>query len=129
MKRILCVSIAILIVVSLLCAGCTPIYDKSPDQYGKVRWYVPDYSFRFTTSDNCKGTYKFGDTKYNIQVKFDGAFVTVTDTDKNKEIFNGDWTYEKEERLYIYNISYNTKDYKEFEKNFAEFYTLNKEKV
>lgn len=129
MKRIICILIALLIAVSVIFAGCTPVYDKTPDKYSKVRWYAPDYSFRFATSDGCKGTYKFGDTKYNVQVKFDGSFVTVTDTDKKKELFNGDWSYEDGERLYIYNISFNTKDYKELKKNYAEFVTLSKEKV
>lgn len=129
MKRIVCISIALILVLSAALTGCKPTYNKSPDQYSKVRWYAPDYSFRFTTSDDCKGTYKFGDNKYNIQVKFDGSFVYVTDTDKNKELFNADWTYEDDERLYIYNITYNTKDYKELKDNYAEYVTMSKEKV
>lgn len=129
MKRVICISVAVIIALSALMVGCSPTYDKSPDQYSKVRWYTPDYSFRFTTSDDCKGTYKFGDKKYNVKVEFDGSWVTVTDIDKNKELFNGDWTYEENERLYIYNINFNTKDYKELEDNYAEHVTLNKEKV
>lgn len=129
MKRLICFSIAVIIALSVFMAGCTPMYEKSPDQYSKTRWITPDYSFRFTTSDGCKGTYKFGETKYNIKVKFDGSMVTVTETDKNKELFNGDWTYEENERLYIYNISFNTKDFKELKNNYAEFVSLNKEKA
>ncbi|MBQ5347942.1 MAG: hypothetical protein IIU39_07825 [Ruminococcus sp.] len=128
MKRFICVSIALIIAFSAALASCSPIYDKTPDKYSKVRWYAPDYCLRFTTSDGCKGTYKFGDTKYNVQLKFDGSFVTATDTDKKKEIFNGDWSYEENERLYLYNLTFNSKDFKEFEKNYTEFITLNKEK-
>lgn len=130
MKKVICISIAAIIVLCAVLSGCTTTTNaKSPASFTKVRWYAPDYSFRFTTSDGCRGTYKFENTKYNIQVKFDGSMVTVTDTDKNKELFNGDWSYEENERLYIYNITYNTKDYKAFETNYAEYVTLSKEKV
>ena len=129
MKKIICVSIVLLIALSSVFAGCSPTYDKSPDQYNNVTWYAPDYSFKFTTSDDCKGMYKFGDIKYNIKVSFDGSWVTATDTDKNKELFNADWTYNDENCLYIYNITFNTKDYKELKDNYAEYVTLNKEKA
>ncbi len=127
MKRILCFTAAVLIAVSVLFAGCSPAYDKSPDQFTKIRWSAPDYSFIINPSDGCKGTYKFNDTKYNIKAEFDGSHIIVQDTDKNKELFFGEWMYDDEDRLYVYNLSFNTDDYKDLKSNFAEFVTLNRE--
>ena len=129
MKRIICVSLALVMLAGLLLSGCAPAYDKSPDKFEGVKWVTPDYSFRFNPSDDCKGNYTYNETKYMIQVKFDGSRFTVTDTGANKELFNGDWLYEDGEHLYVYNIAYNTADYEEFKTNYSEFYRLNQEKL
>ena len=129
MKNILCVSLALVMLAGLLLSGCAPAYDKSPDKFEDVKWVTPDYSFRFNPSDDCKGNYTFNETKYTVQVKFDGSRFTVTDTGANKELFNGDWLYEDGDKLYVYNIAYNTADYEEFKTNYSEFYRLNQEKL
>lgn len=129
MKRLICLAVALVVAVGVVFSGCTPVYDKSPDQYSKIKWVSPDYSFRFNPSDDCKGNYNYKDTKYNIKVEFQNSALTVTDTDKNKQLFFADWTYEDGEKLYIYNITFNTKDYKELEDNYAEFVRLHQEKL
>ena len=63
-----------------------------------------------------------------------GLPLTAADIDnKNAELFTADWMYDKNdagsEILYVYNIMFNKKDYKEFENNFAEHASLKKEKV
>lgn len=127
MKKLLSLIIALLMAVSVLLCGCTPVFDKSPDEYEGVKWVTPDYSFRFNPSNDCKGNFNYKETKYNIQATFDGSRITVTDTDKNQELFNGDWTYEDGDYLYVYNISYNTSAYEELKHNFSEFFRLNQE--
>lgn len=129
MKRLICLAVALVVAVGVVFSGCTSVYDKSPDQYSKIKWVSPDYSFRFNPSDDCKGNYNYKDTKYNIKVEFQNSALTVTDTDKNKQLFFADWTYEDGEKLYIYNITFNTKDYKELEDNYAEFVRLHQEKL
>lgn len=132
MKKVIALAMAAVICVGVLLSGCTPMYDKSPDQYSKIRWITYDYSFKILPSDGCKGTYKFNDKTYNIKAEFESSRVKVVDTDnKNTELFNGDWTYEKNsdgaEQLYIYNISFNTKAYKELDTDYAEHVTLKQE--
>ena len=129
MKKIICVSLAFVIILSVMMTGCAPSYDKSPDQYTGIRWITPDYSFMINPKDSCKGFYKYNETKYNIKAEFQSTRMTVTHTDKNKELFFADWTYEEGEHLYVYNITFNSKDYKEFERNYAEFVRLNQEKL
>lgn len=128
MKRIIPVVIAALLLISVMFCGCAPAFDKSPDEYKDIKWVTNDYSFRINPSDDCKGNYNFQDTKYNIQAEFDGSHISVKDTDKNKELFYGEWIYDGD-HLYIHGISYNTSDYKEFEDNYSEFYSLHQEKI
>jgi hypothetical protein len=129
MKRAVVLAIAVLLCSCFVFSGCTGTYEKSPDQYKKIRWITPDYSFRIYPDNDCKGMYKFNGKKYNIQAKFQGTTVYVYDTDnKNAELFNADWMYE-DEMLHIYSINFNSKDYKAFETNYAEFVDLQKEKV
>ncbi len=129
MKKTVSIAVTALVFVCVILSGCTGTYDKSPDQIKKARWVTPDYSFIINPTDDCKGSYKFGDTKYNIKVEFKNSNLTVFDTDnKNTELFSADWMYEDKD-LYIYNISFNTKDYKDFKTNYSEFVTLKKEKI
>ncbi|MCH5303383.1 MAG: hypothetical protein J1E41_00845 [Ruminococcus sp.] len=129
MKKTACMVIAVIMLVCIVFSGCTGSYDKSPDQYDKIRWAAPDYSFIINPTDDCKGTYKFDDTKYNIKVEFDTVTLTAYDTDKKDTVlFKADWMYEDDD-LYIYNIVFNTTEYKNFEDNFAEFVTLKQEKI
>lgn len=129
MKRLICIALAAILLVGAL-ASCTGTYDKSPDEYTKIRWAAPDYSFVFYPEKDCTGTYKFGETTYNIKVEFEGAAsLTVRDTgNKNERLFIADWMYDDGD-LYIYNIQFNTKDYKAFKENYAEYVTLTKEKL
>lgn len=129
MKRIICITIAFLLVLGTVLAGCAPRYDKTPAEYEGVKWVTPDYSFRFNPTDDCKGNYTYNGTKYNIRVEFANSMFTVTDTDKDQELFNGDWAYEDGDHLFVYNISYNTDDYEELENDYSEFYRLNQEKI
>ncbi|MBQ5398998.1 MAG: hypothetical protein IIU14_06155 [Ruminococcus sp.] len=134
MKKAVAILAAVIVCLCALFSGCTPTYDKSPDQYSKIRWITYDYSFCIKPDDGCKGFYKFNDKKYNIQVTFDSSRLTAADIDnKNAELFTADWMYDKNdagsEILYVYNIMFNKKDYKEFENNFAEHASLKKEKV
>lgn len=129
MKKAVITAIAALMCVCFIFSGCTGNFDKSPDQYKKIRWITPDYSFRIYPDNNCKGTYKFNNKKYNIQAKFTGSVVYVYDTDnKNTELFNADWMYE-DGNLHIYSINFNKKAYKAFETNYAEFVDLHQEKT
>lgn len=129
MKKLICFAIAVVMAVASL-TGCAGTYDKSPDQYSKIRWYAPDYSFIIKPDEDCTGVYKFDGKTYNIKAVFDGTIVSIVDTsNKNKELFNAQWKYEDENKLYIYNILFNTKDYDEFHKNYAEFVRLNQEKT
>lgn len=129
MKRAVIIAIAALMCACFILSGCAGTYDKSPDQYKNVRWITPDYSFRLYPDNGCTGTYKFNDKKYNIKAKFVSDVIYVYDTDNNNtELFNANWMYEKE-KLHIYSIVFNTKKYKAFETNYAEFVDLQKEKV
>ncbi len=131
-KTVAMLFVAVLCITALAC-GCSPGYDKSPAEYKNIRWISYDYSFCIKPDDDCKGFYTFNDKKYNIKVTFDGSTLTATDTDKNKELFNADWMYEKgandKETLYIHNIAFNKSDYKEMENNLAEYVTLKQDKV
>lgn len=129
MKRLICIAVAAVLIVGVL-ASCTGTYDKSPDEYTKIRWAAPDYSFTIYPDKDCTGTYKFDNKIYNIKVEFEGAAsLTVRDMDnKNERLFVADWMYQ-DGNLYIYNIQFNTKSYKAFKENYAEYVTLKKEKV
>ena len=130
MKRLICLALAAVICMSVLLVGCTGLYDKSPDEYTGIRWISSDYSIRFTPDDGCKGSYYFNDKKYNLRFDFDGSSVTAYDTDNNDtRLFWADWTYEENERLSIYHISFNKADYKEMENNYMEFITLKQESL
>ena len=121
MKRLICIAIAAVLIVGVL-ASCTGTYDKAPDEYTKIRWAAPDYSFTIYPDKDCTGTYKFDNKIYNIKVEFEGvSSLTVRDTDnKNERLFVADWMYE-DGNLYIYNIQFNTKSYKAFKENYAEY--------
>lgn len=127
MKKLIAIALAVVIAAAFV--GCTGTYDKSPDEYSKIRWITPDYSFCIKPDDDCKGFYKFNEKKYNIKAQFSGSNVSILDTDSKKELFNAQWSYEDNDKLYIYNILFNTKDYKELDENYAEFVRLNKEKL
>lgn len=129
MKKIICLAVALVAALGVILTGCAPAYDKSPDQFSKIRWVAPDYSFRFNPSDDCKGNYNFNDKRYNIKVEFHNSSLSVKDTDQNKELFFADWKYEDGDKLFVYNITFNTKDYKDFETNYAEFVRLHQEKL
>lgn len=134
MKKSIAMALAVILCLSVVLCGCAKKFDKSPDQFEGIRWITYDYSFCINPADDCKGFYKFGDTKYNIQVKFESSRFAAVDTDKgDTELFNGDWTYEKDnsgkEQLYLYNIRFNKDNYEAFEKNYAEFVTLKQEEI
>lgn len=134
MKKTVALALAVILCVGAVLCGCAPRYDKSPNQYEGIRWISYDYSFSFTPDDDCKGYYKYGDTKYNIQLTFESARFTAVDVDKgDTELFHGEWNYEKnvngDDNLYLYNISFNKDDYEEFESNFAEFVSLKQESL
>lgn len=129
MKKAVVLAVAVLMCACFMFSGCAGNYDKSPDQYKNVRWITPDYSFSIYTNNDCKGVYKFNNKKYNIKAKFVSSAVYIYDTDnKNAELFNADWMYQ-DGQLHIYGINFNTKKYKEFKTNYAEFVDLQKEKV
>ncbi len=128
MKKLICVVAALALMLSAL-AGCANRYDKAPSEYTKIRWITPDYSFSIYPSKECTGSYKFGETTYSIKAEFETSTVIVRDAgNKYTRLFIADWMY-KDDDLYIYNIDYNTKAYKEFETNYSEFYTLSQEKL
>lgn len=130
MKKVLSLAVIAVLCVSMLLTACTGKYDKKPDEYTKIRWAAPDYSFTIYPDKDCTGVYKFSGKTYNIKVEFEGAAsLTVRDTDnKDTRLFIADWMYD-DGNLYIYNIQFNTKDYKAFKENYAEYVTLTKEKV
>ncbi len=129
MKRTVALAVCALMFVCFVLGGCAQSFDKSPDQYKNIRWETPDYSFIINPSDSCKGIYKFNNKSYNIKVEFDGSYITVKDTDnKNTELFNGQWTYD-DEQLYIYDIQFNKKTYKDFKENYSEYVKLQKGKI
>lgn len=133
MKKTGALALAVIMLIGAVMCGCSPRYEKSPDRYEGIRWITYDYSFCINPADDCAGYYKFNDKKYNIKVTFESSRLTAVDTDNgDAELFNGDWMYEGEdenERLYIYNISFNKEDYEEFENNFAEFASLKQEEI
>lgn len=129
MKRILYAALAAVLLLSVILCGCAPPVDKTPDKYTDIKWVTPDYSFRFNPDDDCKGNFNFGDTKYNIQVKFEKSHVTVTDIDKDQKLFEGEWMYEDGNHLYIHSVKYNTEDYEEMKKNYSEFFRLHQESL
>ena len=129
MKKTVVIAFSMLMCICVFFGGCTASYDKSPDQFKNIRWETPDYSFIINPSDGCKGVYKFNDKKYSIKAVFDGSYLSVKDTaNKNTELFNAQWTYDKDE-LYIYDISFNEKSYKEFKENYSEYVKLKKAKL
>ncbi len=130
MKKLLCVMLIVVTCMSMLLVGCVQNTGSKPDSFKGIRWTSSDYSFRFTPQDDCKGTYKFNNKKYNIKLVFAPNNVIVYDVDKNNvQLFDADWKYEKGEKLYIYNVSFNTEAYKELKDNYLEFIMLHKEKI
>lgn len=133
MKKTVALALAVILCIGVVLYGCSPTYSKSPDEYEGIRWIAYDYSFSINPADECKGFYKYGDTKYNIQVTFESSRFTAVDTDKNTELFYGDWTYEDnvngDDNLYLYNITFNKDEYEELETNYAEFVTLKQETI
>ncbi len=130
MKKLLCALLIALTCMSIL-AGCVQNTGDKPDSIKGIEWNSPDYSMRFQPDNDCKGTYKFNDKKYNIQVVFSPNTLVVNDTDKNDtQLFIADWKYEDgNKKLYIYNIEFNTDAYKEMKQNFMEFIKLKQEKL
>lgn len=129
MKKMIVIAVAALMCICCVFSGCTGTHDKSPDKFKKIRWITSDYSFCINPEDGCKGFYKFNGRKYNIKAEFKSGVVYIYDTDKkNTELFNGDWSYDKDE-LYIYGIMFNKKAYKDFETNYAEHVNLHQEKL
>ena len=130
MKRPVYIAAAVLLCMTVLLTACTGKYDKKPDEYTKIRWAAPDYSFTIYPDKDCTGVYKFDGKTYNIKAEFEGAStVFIRDTDnKDTRLFVADWMYD-DDNLYIYNIQFNTDDYKAFKENYAEYVTLTKEKV
>ena len=122
-KKSIALAVALILCLSAVMCGCTPRYDTRPDKVEGVRWITYDYSFCINPADDCKGYYKIGDKKYNIQAKFESNWLTVTDTDTDKKNDNGN------EELYIYSIKFNKDDYEELENYLAEYVTLKQEKV
>ena len=116
---------------SVIAAGCTGNYDKAPDKFEKIRWEANDYSFHFTPDNDCKGKIILNDKTYNIKAVVEGSHLRVMDVDnKDAELFVADWMFEDgEKRLFVYNIFYNTEDYKELEGCYTEFFTLKQGKV
>lgn len=116
--------------MSVFLAGCVQNTGDKPDSYKGIRWISTDYSFRFTPDDDCKGVYKYNDKKYNIQMIFSPNTVIAVDKDKNDtQLFDADWKYEDDKKLFIYNVSFNSDAYKEMKDNFFEFITLHQEKL
>ncbi len=129
MKKTVIIAVCALMCICFIFGGCARSYDKSPAEFKNIRWETPDYSFIIKPSDGCKGTYKFNDKKYNIKAEFDGSYLSVKDTDKNNaELFNAQWSYD-EDMLYIYDIQFNTKTYKDFKENYSEYVRLQKGKL
>ena len=130
MKKLALIALAVMLCMSILLTACTGTYDKKPDEYSKIRWAAPDYSFTVYPDKDCTGIYKFDGKTYNIKVEFEGVSSLIArDTDnKNERLFFADWMYHDGD-LYIYNIQFNTEKYKEFKENYAEYVTLTKEKV
>lgn len=130
MKKIALIAAAVVLCMSMLLTACTGTYDKKPSEYTKIRWAAPDYSFTIYPDKDCTGVYKFDGKTYDIKAEFQGASTLIIRDKGNKDtrLFVADWMYEKG-NLYIYNIQFNTKDYKVFKENYAEYVTLTKEKV
>ena len=134
MKKSIALAVALILCLSAAMCGCAPRYDTRPDKVEGIRWITYDYSFCINPEDDCKGYYKLGDKKYNIQANFESNWLTVVDTGNgDNELFTGDWMYEKDtngnDQLYIYNIRFNKDDYEELENNYAEFVTLKQEEI
>lgn len=130
MKKSICAMLIAVTCFSMLLVGCVNNGGAKPDSYKGITWTSSDYSFRFTPDDDCKGIYKYNEKKYNIQAVFSANTLVVVDVDKNDtQLFDADWKYEDEEKLYIYNISFNTDAYKEMKNNLLEFITLHQEKI
>lgn len=130
MKRLVCAVIAVVMTLCLF-TGCTKIgnTEKAPSEIKNTKWVTYDCKFSFKTNDNCKGFFAFDKTEFDVAVSFDNDYVTVTDINKDKVLWDGQWKYEEDNKVYIYNVSYNTKDYPELETDYMEFYTLKMEKI
>ena len=128
MKKLICIALTALVLIGAF-ASCTGSYDKAPDEYKNIRWINADYSFSIYPSDDCRGSLKFNEKTYSIKVEFDTSTLTAFDTsNKDAELFTADWMYDDDD-LYIYNVMYNTAEYKELDENYNEFFTLAKEKT
>ncbi len=129
MKKLICILVSALAVVSVVLTGCTGTYDKTPDQFSKITWTTSDYSLRFAPDNDCKGRYTFDGKPYDIRLEFGPTRVTAYDADDaDKVFFQASWTYEEEDYLYIYDIKFNTNDYKLLKENFVEFLRLYQDK-
>ena len=134
MKKTVAFALAVILCIGVFLGGCAPRVDKTPDQYKDIRWISYDYSFCIKPAESCTGYYKYNDKKYNIIVTFENSRLTAADRDNgNAELFSAEWMYEKDsngaELLYIYDITFNKKDYPELENNFAEYVNLKQEKL
>lgn len=130
MKKLLCIIISVVMCMGIMLSGCTGTYDKAPDEYKNIRWITPDYSFSIIPSKDCTGKYTFNNTTYDIKAEFSSLNeVTIYDQGKKDSVlFSGLWKYE-DKNLYIYDIIYNTDDYKEFKNCYNEYVTLDREKL
>jgi hypothetical protein len=128
MKRIIGLILCVVVLVGAF-AGCTGASSSdSPADYKNVKWTTYDYSFNFKTNDNCKGTFKFDDKEYSVVVSFESSYITVKDNSTGKTLWDGQWKY-NDDNLYVYGITYNTTDYKEFDENYQEFFDMKKEEL
>ena len=131
MKKTLSCLLILLTLAGVLLSGCTVMYDKAPNEYTEIRWEAYDYSFYFTPSKDCKGKLTLDEKSYEVQVVVEGSHLKALDTGKNNaELFNAEWMYEDgDARLYVYNIMYNTTDYKELKNCRIEFIALKQGKI
>lgn len=128
MKKVIGLILCVVVLVGAF-AGCTGSSNlETPADYKNVKWTTYDYSFNFKTNDNCKGTFKFDDKEYSVVVSFESSYITVKDNSNGKTLWDGQWKY-NDENLYVYSITYNTTDYKEFEENYQEFFDMKKEEL
>ncbi len=133
MKKTVCLLLAVLLCVGAMLTGCTNNAGERPDSYSGIRWISSDYRIRFTPDDGCKGSYYYGDKKYNLRFEFDSSSVIAYDLEKKDEngndvrFFWADWSYEDDGKLTLLHISFNKSEYKEIENDKTEFITLKQE--
>lgn len=129
MKKYIAIVLTLILCATVL-AGCSSTSQSgaTPADAKDVTWTTYDYSLKFNVADDCKGTFTFGDTQYKIKASFEPGFVTITDLDKNKTLFEGIWQSKEENKLSIYGVTYNTKDYKEFKECYSEFFEMKADK-